>query len=126
MEAAITFDVYGNFYDLVEPGGENCEYEWDYSKALEKLNKSISEAVKNNKLTFLYRGKRVEPILPIEEHSCGNIFEADDRNPFGLWNDVAIWCKIDIPKSNFVFEKFVVKNQPNWMRHTGRLTKFED
>lgn len=111
MEAAISFDVYGDFYSRIKPTeGREWEDDWDYSEPLKHLNEMVAEAVKKKQLTFKYGRKLVQPILPIDSSDCGNIFDDDG---ISYWNDVEIWCNIPVKYEDFDWDKFVVSKCPD-------------
>lgn len=97
MIAGIEFDIHYDFDKYVKYNGDGC----DYSVAINVLNEIVEKLVKRNKLTFLYKHKRVKVILPIEQRDCGNIFST-------YWNGVSIRCEIDCEYDDFDWSKFDV------------------
>lgn len=111
MKAAISFDVYGDFYSRIKLSKDAVwEDDWDYSDALKHLNEIVAGAVKNKTLTFKYGRRVVKPILPIEEGDYGNIFNEDMW--ISYWNDVEIWCEIPVKYEDFDWDKFMVDKCP--------------
>ena len=105
MKAKIEFSIYDNFLQYVI-SCTNGDYELDYNLALEMLNKKIHKLIQQNKLTFLYKRRRVQIITPIELYDTGNIF-ADQ------WEGVGIWCNINCPPNQFDSKKLKVGRCPD-------------
>lgn len=112
MIAGIYFNIYGDFSHLIKPSSPNSRYEEDYSDALAELNSLVEKLVSKNKLTFLYKNRRVKVKLPIELRDCGNIIYDDGEIP--QWNSVAIKCEIDCEHNNFDWDKFKVGVHPSY------------
>lgn len=106
IRAGINFTIYKDYTSYVTFDGDDCSYE----KAVEILKQEVSELVKNDKLTFLYEGKKVPIDTDIEEYQCGNIFRPEDCNG-PCWDDVTIYCDIDT--SEFDFDKLRVGECPD-------------
>lgn len=105
MKAKIEFSIYGNFLQYVITF-TNGNYELDYNLALEVLNKKIHKLIQQNKLTFLYKRRRVQIITPIELYDTGNIF-ADQ------WESVGIWCDINCSSEQFDSQKLKIGKCPD-------------
>lgn len=103
MIAGISFKIYDNFEQYVT--GDEDDY--DYTKAIDVLNKTLKELVKKNKLTFLYKNKRVKILPLVSEINCGNIF-SEKYGDLNYWDNVCIRCEINCEYDNFVWEKLTV------------------
>ena len=110
IRAGIGFTIYKDYTAYIEYDCDDCDYDCSYEKAVEILKQEISELVKNDKLTFLYEGKKVPIDTDIEERQCGNIFGPEDYDG-PCWDDVTIYCNIDTPK--FDSEKLKVGRCPD-------------
>ena len=110
MTAGIDFRIYKNFGKYIKD---------DYSDALKALNEMLYKLVKKNKLTFLYKHKRVKIILPIKLSDCGNIF-SEKYDGADYW-DVSIRCEIDCEYENFDWTKLDVGACPNGFEPLGRF-----
>lgn len=108
MIAGISFKIYDNFEQYVIKDKDYC----DYTKAIDVLNKTLEALVKKNKLTFLYKNKRVKILSLVNETDCGNIF-SEKSGDFNYWDDVQIKCEINCEYDDFVWEKFTVGVCPN-------------
>lgn len=108
MIAGIGFKIYSNFEQYVVENGDGC----DYTKAIDVLNKTLEKFVKKNKLTFLYKNKRVKIFPLVDETDCGNIF-SEKYGDLNYWDDVQIKCEIDCEYSDFIWEKLIVGVCPN-------------
>ena len=104
----ICFTIYRDFTKYFdEEDYENCD------AALEVLNKMLEESVKKNKLTFLYKNRKVKIVLPLTYRNVGNIFGKEDGIPH--WSDVDIPCEIDCNECDFDDHKLRVNLYPDWM-----------
>ena len=112
MIAKIRFTIYGNYYEHITPS--SGEYENDYSHALKFLNAELKELVAKNKLTFLYKNRRVKIILPVEMTDTGNIFDGNDCI-YPQWEGVEISCEIDCKPEEFDSSRLNVSKCPNFM-----------
>lgn len=110
MTAGIDFRIYKNFGKYVKD---------DYSDALKVLNEMLDKLVKKNKLTFLYKHRRVKIILPIKLSDCGNIF-SEQYDGADYW-DVSIRCEIDCEYDDFEWNKLDVGVCPDWFCPLGRF-----
>lgn len=105
MKAKIDFNIYDSFLQYVI-SCTNGDYELDYNLALEVLNKKMHKLIQQNKLTFLYKHRRVQIITPIKLYDTGNIF-ADH------WNNVGIWCDINCSPEQFDSNKLEIGRCPD-------------
>lgn len=112
MIAKIEFTIYQDYEQYITEGGENCEYEYDYSKALAVLNEKLTNLVSHNELVFTYAGKQVDIVLPVEMNDTGNIFGEDDCCEGACWEGVNISCEIDCDPYDFDSSKLVVDKCP--------------
>lgn len=103
IRAGIDFTIYKDYTSYIE-------HECSYEKAVEVLKQEVSELVKKNKLTFLYKGKKIPIDTDIEEYNCGNIFGPEDYDG-PCWEGVTIFCNIDT--SEFDSDKLRVGKCPD-------------
>ena len=120
MIAGIDFKVYHNFAQYLTEAKGDSRYDYDYTKALEVLNEMLATLVKKNKLTFLYKRRRVKPILPLQIWECGNIFSEQD-DEINLWENIQIKCELDCEYKDFDWEAFKVGVCPEHFCPTGKL-----
>lgn len=122
MIAGIDFNVYQDFSEYITEAKPDSRYEYDYSKALEVLNEQLEKLVKRNKLTLLYKRRRVKPILPLQIWECGNIFTKKDDG-YNCWEGIRIQCELDCKYKDFEWDKFDVGVYPDYFKPTGKFTK---
>lgn len=122
MIAGIDFNIYQDFSEYITEAKPDSRYEWDYSKALEVLNEQLEKLVKRNKLTLLYKRRRVKPILPLQIWECGNIFTKQDDG-YNCWEGIRIQCELDCEYKDFEWDKFDVGVYPDYFKPTGKFTK---
>lgn len=103
MIAGISFKIYDDFGQYVIENEDPC----DYTKAIDVLNETLEKLVKKNKLTFLYKNKRVKILPLVNETDCGNIF-SEKYGDCNYWDDVQIRCEINCEYDDFVLEKLIV------------------
>lgn len=109
MVAKIDFTIYQNFEKYLKE-----ENDYDYTEALNALNEQLKDLVEKNKITFLYKGRRVKIILPLDMSCVGNIFGEDDwEGP--NWDGVSIPCEINISPDDFEPSKLRVNKCPCYM-----------
>lgn len=109
MIAKIGFTVYQDYESYLKE-----ENDYDYTEALNALNEHLKDLVDKNKLTFLYKGRRVKIILPLDMSCVGNIFgEEDYEGP--NWDAVDIPCEINIDPRDFDSSKLRVNKCPCYM-----------
>ena len=107
MVAKIDFTIYQNFEKYLKE-----ENDYDYTEALNALNEQLKDLVEKNKITFLYKGRRVKIILPLDMSCVGNIFGEDDwEGP--NWDGVSIPCEINCDPSEFDSGKLRVSKCPS-------------
>lgn len=109
MIAKIGFTVYQNFEKYLKE-----ENDYDYTEALNALNEQLKDLVEKNKITFLYKGRRVKIILPLDMRCVGNIFGKEDYDGPN-WDAVDIPCEINIDPSDFDSSKLKVNKLPYYM-----------
>lgn len=109
MIAKIEFSIYYDFCEYVDL--VDAEYqEYTYSRAVVVLNEIVKKLIQKNKLTFLYKGKRVDIIPNIEEKDTGNIFGWGETP---MWEGVGISCNIDCEPNEFDSKKLRVGKCPD-------------
>lgn len=109
MIAKIGFTVYQDYESYLKE-----ENDYDYTEALNALNEHLKELVDKNELTFLYNGKRVKIILPLDMRCVGNIF-GEDGYDGPNWDGVEVPCEINIGSDKFDPSKLRVNKCPCYM-----------
>lgn len=109
MIAKIGFTVYQDYEQYLKE-----ENDYDYTEALNALNEHLKDLVDKNELTFLYKGKKVKIILPLDMSNVGNIFGEEDYDGPN-WDGVDIPCEINIDPRDFDSSKLRVNKCPCYM-----------
>lgn len=109
MKVGIGFNIYKDFSKYIE--NSSHEDEWSYDEALKYLNILIKKLIKDEKLIFTYKGKKVKILLPIKNTDVGNIFTNDDVDG-AHWNDITIFCTINCKEDTFKSDELQVDKHP--------------
>ena len=109
VQAKISFTIYDDKYDKLVRGNNDG---FDYNIALNHLNKELEELIKKNKLTFLYKNRRVKVIPYVPLKDTGNIF-GDEKYISAQWESVDISCEIDCEYEDFDSTKLRASKYPD-------------